>query len=68
MYWNFAIINNRLGEIYYDKDKNGTNKFWGHCYVKREDFKLKIEQKAINQDTKRLRIVYRNEKYKLIKK
>lgn len=32
MSWSFAIINNRLAEIYFDeKDKKGKPKIWGHC-------------------------------------
>lgn len=65
MPWCFAIINGRLGEIYFDKKKNGQIKIQGHCYVKREDFS-KQEQKWIDGDTKKMRVVYRNKKYKLI--
>ena len=68
MSWNFAIINNRLGEIYYRKDKNGKIKVQGHCYVKKEDFKTKEELRAIEEDTKKGSIVYRNKKYKLVGK
>jgi hypothetical protein len=38
----------------------------GHCYVKKEDYKTKQEQKWIEEDTKRVKVVYRNKKYKLI--
>lgn len=68
MVWCFAIINNRLGEIYFDKKKNSRIKILGHCYVKREDFKTKQEQKCITADIKKVRVVYRNKKYRLIKK
>ena len=64
--WNFAIINNRLGEIYFEEKKKGQIKFLGHCYVKREDFKTKQEQKCIDKDIKKIRIIYRNKKYKSV--
>ena len=67
MYWRFAIVNNKLGEIYYHKKKNGRVKILSHCYVKREDYKIKQEQRMIAQDIKRERVVYRNKEYKLIK-
>ena len=62
----FAIVNNRLAEIYFDKKKNGQTKIWGHCYVQKEDYKTKQEQKWIIRDTKRVKVIYRNKKYKLI--
>ena len=66
MCWCFAIVNNRLAEIYFDEKKKGQIKISGHCYVKKEDFKTKREQKWITQDTGRIRVVYRNKKYKLV--
>ena len=65
MGWCFAIVNNRLAEIYFDKKKNGQIKICGHCYVKKEDYKTKQEQRWIARDTKKVRVVYRNKKYKL---
>jgi len=56
--WQFAIVNNRLAEIYFDK-KRGV---WGHCYVKGEDYS-KREQKMIDEDIKYARFVWRNKKY-----
>jgi len=66
MSWCFAIVNNRLAEIYFDKKKNGQTKIWGHYYVQKEDYKTKQEQKWIIRDTKRVKVIYRNKKYKLI--
>jgi len=62
-HWCFAIVNNKLAEIYFDEKKNSKNEIWGHCYVKKEDFKTKQEQKWITVDTKKVRIVYKNKKY-----
>lgn len=66
MCWCFAIVNNKLAEIYFDKKKNGQAKIWGHCYVKLEEYKTKIEQKYIKQDTSKFIFVYKNKKYKKV--
>ena len=63
MGWCFAKINNRLGEIYFDKDKNGKSKITGHCYVDNETFNTKQEKKWIKNDTKKYQLTYRNGKY-----
>jgi len=65
--WSFAIVNNRLAEIFFDKMKNGMCKVWGHCYVKENEYKTKKEKNWIKQDTANLRFVYRNKKYKKVK-
>lgn len=67
MSWCFAIINNKPGEIYFERSKSGRVKFWGHCYVGKEDFKTKEERSALEKDIKKFKIVYRNKNYKLIK-
>jgi hypothetical protein len=53
--WCFALINNRLAEIFFS-EKSGL---YGYCYVKREEYSKK-EQKIINEDTKNYRFSYRN--------
>jgi len=63
MCWCFAIINNRLAEIYFDKDKKGKPKFIGHCYIRKNDFKTKAEQKAIKEDIAKYLFTYRKGKY-----
>ena len=62
-YWSFAIINNKLAEIHFDKTKTGKPKFRGHCYVKKSEYKTKQEQKMIADDIKMYRFTYRNKKY-----
>lgn len=42
MPWCFAIINNKLAEIYFEK-KKGKIKIEGHCYVKKEEFKTRAK-------------------------
>lgn len=68
MCWCFATINNKPGEIYFDKNKNGRIKFLAHCYVKREDFKNREELKYFDKDIKNLKVVYKNKKYKAIQR
>ena len=65
MSWCFGIVNNKLAEIYFEKKKRKT-RIIGHCYVKKEDYKTKQEQKWIAQDTKKVKVIYRDKKYKLI--
>ncbi len=60
--WNFAIINNRLAEIYFEK-KKGKRVPWAHAYVKKSEYKTKREQKMIAADTKQCQFTYRNKKY-----
>ncbi|MBI2635432.1 MAG: hypothetical protein HYW79_02710 [Parcubacteria group bacterium] len=67
MPWCFAIVNNRLAEIYFKEKKNGRREIWAHCYVEKNDYKTKREQKWIAEDAKRMEVVYRNKKYQLIK-
>jgi len=66
MPWCFAIVNNRLAEIYFDETKKGPKNI-GHCYVKKEDYKTKKEQRYIKEDTAKFRFVYRKGKYKRVK-
>ena len=65
--WNFAIVNSKLAEIFFDKTKKGTYKVWGHCYVEKSEYKTKKEKNWIKQDTANLRFVFRNKKYRKIK-
>lgn len=65
MSWSFAIVNNRLAEIFFDKKKSGEISINGYCYVKKEEYKTKQERKWIDEDTKHIRVVFRNKKYKV---
>ncbi|MEK7586998.1 MAG: hypothetical protein AAB453_03975 [Patescibacteria group bacterium] len=62
MSWSFAIINNRLAEVFFDK-KKGKILFWAHCYVKASEYKTKQEKNWIKNDTAKIRLIYRNQKY-----
>jgi hypothetical protein len=62
--WCFAVINGKLGEIFFDKNKNGKSKIHSHCYIKREEYSKK-EQKMIDTDIAKYRFTWRNGVYKL---
>ena len=64
--WNFAIVNGKLAEIHFAIQKTGI-RVWGHCFVKREKFRTKAEQKMIDVDIKNNRLTWRNKKYKAVK-
>lgn len=68
MSWSFAIVNNKLAEIYFDKNKKGQVKIRGHCYVKKEEYKTKQEQRWIIEDTKRTKVKYQKKKYTILSK
>jgi len=63
--WCFALVNNRLAEIYFEK-KGRKTEIIGHCYVKAEEYKTKKEQKWIAEDTAKFKFNYRARKYKRI--
>lgn len=65
MNWSFAIINNKLAEIYFERT-NGKLKFLGHCYIKKEEYKTKKEQIMMEEDILNTQLIYRNGKYKRI--
>jgi hypothetical protein len=62
MNWCFAIVNGKLSEIYFEKDKK--YKVFGHCYVRLNEYKTKKELSMIKADIKRCRFTYRKGKYK----
>lgn len=66
MNWCFAIINGRLAEIFFEKSGNKLE-FLGHCYVKKEEYKTKKEQKWIDEDTRKYKLSHRKADYKLLK-
>jgi hypothetical protein len=68
MPWCFATINNKLGEIYFHRVGRGKKSkvvFEGHCYVKKSEFKTKGERRALDRESAKSHISYRNKKYKL---
>lgn len=63
MSWTFALINKRLAEIYFEK-RGSQIVPHGHCYVTREEFTTKREQKEIDSDIKQHIFSYWNKRYK----
>ncbi len=63
MNWCFAIINNRLVEVYFE-NKHGKIKYLGHCYVNESEYKTKKEKDYIKDDTAQIKLIYRNGLYK----
>lgn len=65
MSWCFGIVNNKLAEVYFEKSKERI-KILGHCYIKEEEYKTKKEKRWITEDIKKVRLVYRNNKYRFL--
>lgn len=63
MSWCFAKVNNKLAEIYFKKEK-GKLKIFGHCFVKKNEYKTEKEQKWIKEDTLKFQFIYKQGKYK----
>jgi hypothetical protein len=62
MNWCFAMVNGKLSEVYFEKDKKC--KVFGHCYVRLNEYKTKKEKNMIKADIKRCWFVYRKGRYK----
>ncbi len=62
MIWRFAIVNNRLAEIFFEEGKKKAEIF-GHCYVQKKEYKTKREKNWIKKDTAQYRFSYRKRKY-----
>lgn len=60
--WCFAKVNNKLAEIFFER-RRGKLIFFGHCYVKRADYKTRRDQKWINSDIKKYDFIYKNKEY-----
>ena len=58
MNWQFALINGRLVELFFEK-KKGKVRMLGHAYVKRSEYKTKREQRMIDADLKKMHFSYR---------
>lgn len=72
MFWCFAIVNNRLAEIYFDNIEEGNKilgcHIEGHCYINKGDFQGKQDKEWIKKDTANFRFSYYGGKYKRINK
>lgn len=63
MSWSFGLINGKLAEIFFDKIGRGV-RFRGHAFVDKKDYTTKKEQKWIESDTKKVKLIYKDSKYK----
>lgn len=64
MPWSFALVNNRLAEIYFEQGKSGLPEIKGHCYVQEKEFSTKQEKRWIREDTKKYQFSYRKRLYR----
>ena len=62
MNWCFAILNNKLAEIYFEPGKEKP-KILGHVFVKKEEYRTKTEKCYIAEDILKFRLTYKNGKY-----
>ena len=64
MAWCFALLNNRLAELYFEHDKEGKPLISGHGYVDDTRGWSKHEQKLIAQDLKKYQFSYWKGRYR----
>jgi len=64
MGWCYALVNNRLAELFFESRKGKEPKIRGYCLVKREEYKTKTEQRWIDWDTAKFRFSYRRGKFR----
>ena len=62
MSWCFALINNRLAEIFFE-ERGGVMEILGHAYVSADEYDSAQEKRYIEEDTAKFRLVYRGEEY-----
>ena len=62
--WCFAFINNRLAELYFDRDKKGRLLLEGHGYIDDTKGWTREEKKWIPIDTKKYQFSYRKGYYR----
>lgn len=65
-FWAFALINGRLAEFHYEIERGKFYLAYGHCHVKRSEYKTKQEQRWIDKDTEKYLFTYRNKQYRRI--
>lgn len=65
--WCFAIVNNKLAEIFFEK-KAGKTHIYSHAHVKPEEYQTRREQQWIKDDTSKFQFVFQKGKYRDLKK
>ncbi len=63
--WCFALLNSKLAEIFFHKNKDGQATIYAHCYVKKEEYTTKKERAWIEKDISRFRVTYHRGNYKI---
>ena len=62
-YWSYALINGRLGEIYFDH-KHGKIIFEGHCYLGKDERLTLREAAELQHDVARTQLTYYRHHYR----
>ena len=62
-YWSYALINGRLGEIYFDH-KHGKIIYEGHSYLRPEERLTQREVNALQYDVSRTQLSYYRHHYR----
>ena len=62
MDWCFGKVNGKLAEVYFE-NKRGKSVPCAHCFVQREEYKTKKEQKMIEEDIKKVNLSFKNNVY-----
>ncbi len=63
MSWAFALVNNKLAELYFER-RGKTIRMGGYCHVERSEFITRKELGEIDFDTKKYQLSYRNGRYR----
>lgn len=61
-YWCYALINSRLGEIYFTR-KKGEVVVEGHCYLGKDERLTKAEAAALQHDILSNQFTYYRQQY-----
>lgn len=61
-YWSYALINGRLGEIYFDR-KRGKIIYEGHSYLRPNERLTLREAAALQHDVDRTQLSYYRKQY-----
>jgi len=61
-YWSYALINHRLGELYFTR-KRGKVVIEGHSYLHRDERLTKVEAAALQHDISHNQYTYYRRRY-----
>lgn len=65
MTWSFGLVNGKLAEVFFEKRKGKTVPY-AHAYVRESEYTTKRDKRWIQEDTERIKLVYRLGKYQRI--